>query len=208
VNAKAEMLDEKGNVEKTFNAALDVKAADHQTVTASWPWPNPRLWDYKQPNRYTLRLTLSGAGVVDQYVQPFGFREFYIVGRDFYLNGTLFNLRPNIFGRPIQEVIEEGYNFAEHWPDDITRRGKDLLAEDAAATKATEAGFPIAAKVRAHGGLGAKIKEWEKPEFRAEWERLMSGIVRRWRNEPGVVMWAHTANLFATATTASRGCSA
>ncbi len=46
----AEMLDEKGAVEKTFAADAAVEAKEIQTVTLSWPWADPRLWD--NPYRY------------------------------------------------------------------------------------------------------------------------------------------------------------
>ena len=91
------MLDEKGNVEKSFNTDAAVEAKDIQTVTVSWPWANPRLWDVEQPNLYTLRLTVSGGGFDDEYDQPFGFREFWVDGRQFYLNGTVIRLRQKCF---------------------------------------------------------------------------------------------------------------
>jgi hypothetical protein len=55
-------------------------------------WMPDRLWDVDTPqNTCTLELSLlDGAGrVVDTgYPVRFGFREFWIEGRDFYLNGT------------------------------------------------------------------------------------------------------------------------
>ena len=83
----AEMLDEKGAVEKSFTADAAVEAKETQTVTLSWPWANPRLWDVGQPNLYTLRLKVKGPGLDDEYNQEFGFREFWVEGRKFFLNG-------------------------------------------------------------------------------------------------------------------------
>ena len=55
-------------------------------------WKPDRLWDVHTPqNMYHLRLSLTDAGgtVLDEhYPVRFGFREFWIDGRDFYLNGT------------------------------------------------------------------------------------------------------------------------
>ena len=59
VHFVADMLDEKGNVEKSFNTDAAVEAKDVQTVTVSWPWADPRLWDVQQPNLYKLRLTIE-----------------------------------------------------------------------------------------------------------------------------------------------------
>ena len=77
------MLDEKGAVEKTFTAAAAVEAKETQTLTLSWPWADPRLWDVGQPNLYTLRLKVTGAGLDDEYNQEFGFREFWVEGASF-----------------------------------------------------------------------------------------------------------------------------
>ena len=93
----AQMLDEKGAVEKTFAADVAVEAKEVQTVTLSWPWANPRLWDVGQPNLYTLRLKVQGAGLDDEYDQEFGFREFWVEGRKFFLNGTEIRLRQGCF---------------------------------------------------------------------------------------------------------------
>jgi hypothetical protein len=58
--------------------------------TASWK--AEKLWDIHMPqNMYTVSLSLLGPGgqVLDVALPAqFGFREFWIEGRDFYLNGT------------------------------------------------------------------------------------------------------------------------
>ena len=58
--------------------------------TASWK--PPKLWDINTPqNQYAAELSLLDAGgqAVDTATPVrFGFREFWIQGRDFYLNGT------------------------------------------------------------------------------------------------------------------------
>ena len=55
-------------------------------------WKPGRLWDIDTPqNMYTLSLSLleTNGKVVDvSYPERFGFREFWIDGRDFFLNGT------------------------------------------------------------------------------------------------------------------------
>lgn len=117
----AEMIDEQGAVEKTFTADSNVEARPTQTVSVSWPWTDPRLWDVERPNLYTLRLTVKGAGLDDQYDQPFGFREFWIEGRQFYLNGTVIHLRqPCFYNGPHPQV---GDNFAEFGNSRVDARG-------------------------------------------------------------------------------------
>jgi len=55
-------------------------------------WQPPKLWDTHTPeNQYDVSLSLldADAGVLDTALPVrFGFREFWIEGRDFYLNGS------------------------------------------------------------------------------------------------------------------------
>src|SRR5262249_18836346 len=55
-------------------------------------WLPPRLWDIQTPqNMFDVSLVLEdsdGQCCDTSFRQRFGFREFWIEGRDFYLNGT------------------------------------------------------------------------------------------------------------------------
>ena len=61
-------------------------------IALSEPWKPDALWDIHTPtNKFELTLSLvdSSDRVLDtQFRIPFGFREFWIDGRDFYLNGS------------------------------------------------------------------------------------------------------------------------
>lgn len=195
VEIRAEMLDEQGAVEKTFDATVTVEAADRQGLTAGWDWPEARLWDLGQPNRYTLRLTLSGA-VEDAITQPFGFREFWIDGRRFFLNGTEIRLRPNTLHDAAmpRQLLERGYTFGELWPGDRGRRGSDSH-DDRAIREADEVGLLVSGKAMHMEAFVEDTQRWrDDPQLREEYRRLMELDVRRWRNSPSVVMWGHTGN--------------
>jgi hypothetical protein len=66
----------------------------HASFSASWM--PPKLWDLNTPqNQYTAEVSLLNAdGWAADVAAPvrFGFREFWIQGRDFYLNGTPLHL--------------------------------------------------------------------------------------------------------------------
>src|SRR5262249_9378607 len=54
-------------------------------------WRPAKLWDLNTPgNMYHLQLSLLEGGKVRDILSPgrFGFRELWIQGRDFYLNGS------------------------------------------------------------------------------------------------------------------------
>lgn len=59
-----------GETEKTWEleVALPAPNASGQAVPrdVKLPWENPKLWDFQQPNLYTLRVALDGDGVKDE----------------------------------------------------------------------------------------------------------------------------------------------
>jgi hypothetical protein len=86
-------ISDQGQVVKTLTSAA-FKDADLKSGRFSFtqPWKPEKLWDLNTPkNQYDLELSLmDGAGKTVDVFYParFGFREFWIEGRDFMLNGT------------------------------------------------------------------------------------------------------------------------
>ena len=85
-------VSENGRAVRQF-AGKPFRASDlengHATITEEW-LPD-RLWDTHTPENtfeYTLSLIDAGKVVDTTWPERFGFREFWIDGRDFYLNGT------------------------------------------------------------------------------------------------------------------------
>jgi beta-galactosidase len=89
---QARLLDG-GRLEKTLTspAFRDADLKDGR-FTFTQPWKPEKLWDLNTPqNQYDLELSLLDAAgkAVDVFLPVrFGFREFWIEGRDFMLNGT------------------------------------------------------------------------------------------------------------------------
>jgi len=193
----ARMLDEKGAVEKTFAATAAVDAGEVQTVTLTRPWASPRLWDVGQPNLYTLRLKVKGAGLDDEYDQEFGFREFWAAGRKFFLNGTEIRLRQGcFFWGPRPQV---GENFREMGRSTVDARGdagdsgRDL--DDADRKGYLVAQYILNANKYMRGSRGNLV--WERNQQRAL-ERAAVWM-RHYRNHPSVVMWIAGFNFFNSA---------
>jgi len=202
----AQMLDEKGKVEQKFTGTANVQAKPTQTVQVQWNWPNPRLWDVGQPNLYTLQLEVKGSGVNTQYDQPFGFREFWIEGRKFFLNGTELRLRPNLHSdsweggtvevsdRLIDGYVKAGFNITEMWPWNHDERGRwhfrELFSE-----RADLKGFPIMAPALDITPIAAN-GNWKNRQWNDRWKALMVTEMRRYRNHPSVLMWATSPNFF------------
>ncbi len=197
VQVVADMLNEKGEVEKSFAIDARLTARETQVLTVSWSWADPRLWDVGQPNLYTLRLRVEGAGLDDEYDQQFGFREFWIEGRQFYLNGTVIHLRqPCFYNGPRMQM---GDIFAEMGDGNVDTRG-DAADSGRNLGDADRKGYLVAQYI-----LNAN-KYMMSPRGQLIWDQNRQRAfdratvwMRRYRNHPSVVMWIAGFNFFNSA---------
>jgi beta-galactosidase len=193
----AEMLNEKGELEKTFTGEAAVDANQVQTVTLSWPWVTPRLWDVGRPNLYRLRLKVNGTGLDDEYDQEFGFREFWIEGRKFFLNGTEIRLRQGCFYNGQRPQV--GENFWEMGSSTIDSRG-ETGDSDRSLDDADHKGYLVAEYILNANKYMTDSRSrliWQQNQQRAM-ERAAVWM-RRYRNHPSVVMWVAGFNFFNSA---------
>jgi len=100
-----------------------IEAGKTVTLRLSQRWENPLLWQPGQPNLYWLTTTLKQDGrVVDEISDRFGFREFWVEGTDYYINGHRLYLNLATFGmytpaywnRTPEQVVEEMRGHARH----------------------------------------------------------------------------------------------
>jgi beta-galactosidase len=186
--------------EKRFTQTVTVKAAATQRLQATWAWENPRLWDLDQPNLYTLHLTARGAGIDDEPVTDFGFRETWIEGRQVFLNGTPFRIRPTLLGSgamgggsdSIKEARELGYNFGELWPENVEARSR--AAEHTSWYEvADRSGFPISGIMPHMDWMGNAI---DTPDEVVAYQATVERVARRYRNHPSIILWGTSGNMF------------
>ncbi len=194
-------LDDKGHEERRFETTLPVRAAEKQVVQPVWSWPNPKLWDIGQPNLYTLVLKVQGAGLNDELEQTIGFREFWIDGRKFYLNGKELRWRP-VMGDPSARAVAEevdgtidafmsaGYNFQEIWPNDESARGKPdeyLMWYERADLK----GWPITGVLE---DFTRYAGTWSDPETQQRYQAAAAAQIKRYGNHPSIILWDTSPN--------------
>src|SRR5262249_3645332 len=81
-----------GQTVRTLQQAFTARDLQGGRVAITTPWKPAKLWDVHTPgNRYSAQVALLDPAddLLDAwYPVRFGFREFWIDGRDFYLNGT------------------------------------------------------------------------------------------------------------------------
>jgi len=89
---KARLTDQGRPVAEFTGPAFSGLAATNGRTAFTASWKAPKLWDLHTPeNQYTAEVSLlDEAGATLDAATPvrFGFREFWLEGRDFYLNGT------------------------------------------------------------------------------------------------------------------------
>jgi hypothetical protein len=88
----ARVLENDDVVQEFPNHSFKISDLKKGRLVFARKWKPERLWDLNTPqNTYDLEIQLldSKGGRVDTYwAERFGFREFWIDGKDFYLNGT------------------------------------------------------------------------------------------------------------------------
>lgn len=88
---RAVITDGSRQVREVVSSLFQAKDLTDGRIYVSANWKPEKLWDLNTPgNQYNVSVSLASAGKVLDTALPsrFGFRELWIDGRDFYLNGT------------------------------------------------------------------------------------------------------------------------
>ncbi|WPJ95581.1 hypothetical protein SH580_19365 [Coraliomargarita algicola] len=202
VEIRASMINDSGALEKTFQVKSVVGSAGE--VNAKWDWDDAKLWDIDQPHLYDLYLTVkTESGARDERRVQFGFREFWVEGRNFYLNGSQINLRPyryrNVGGNLeaiehwVKSYKELGFNFIELSCADISQRGTEdydyLWVE-----MANRYGMLVSARTTDEGTIVSE--QLTNPEMISYWKSQVERRFQGLMNEPSIVMWNFGFNRF------------
>ena len=178
----------------------DSRPLDHyekDIVTTRTVVTNPQLWSPETPNLYkAVTSVLYDADTTDVYETTFGIRTIEIVpDKGFYLNGerTLFKGTCNHHDNgPLGAVANAT----------AVRRKVRLLKEMGSNAYRTSHNMPEPELVQACNEMGMMVMaesfdEWKRAKMKngynrdfAQWiERDIVNLVRRYRNDPSVVMW-------------------
>jgi len=166
----------------------------------SGEWSNPRLWDTDTPeNLYIAKLRLLDAkgALLDEFLpQEFGFREFYVDGRDFYLNGKKIHLRALVTKTP-QESDFGSAGHVEH----LVKAARDFGANFLIGWNYSFTPGVFSYVDSFHRGTSKRgmltsltlphFKDFdglEKPEQAAAYRRQAEHLIRLYQNVPGVIM--------------------
>jgi hypothetical protein len=122
VAAEATPAAGRGSTKTIASKPVTLKGGETRTITAVVSWSDPELWWPDRPALYHLTSRVIEAGVeLDRETRRFGFREIWIEGNQFRLNGVRVNLYGDyqVFGDTwyVQPVIHK----PENWPATVDR---------------------------------------------------------------------------------------
>jgi hypothetical protein len=134
-------------------------------------------------------------GLDSEHRERFGFREFWIEGRDFYLNDTVVQFRPllldaqhtdpRLMRLSLEGLLKKNFNLAEYWPGPDSARGsKNLVLRHHWAPVADELGFPLILPILSPDAWFDPLDRAPKPAAFAAWQREAAELWRLTRNSP------------------------
>ncbi len=197
-----------GKVVRQFTSGpLNPATLKDGRVSFSSSWTDPLLWDTDTPeNMYEASVTIADAkaGLLDETLPiRFGFREFWIDGKDFYLNGSRIHLRARMLKNAItmadkarmegcrtgcRYMKEYGYNF--FLTPNYGFSPGDVGYLDALYAAADESGLLCSFSLPHSADFG-----WlENPEQQARYKRLTTWLIRRIQNHPSIITYAANHN--------------
>lgn len=166
-------------------------------LTRTAPWANPKLWSPARPNLYVLRSTIVMGDRSESIETRFGFREFWIDGKQFMLNGKpirllgdgnqMDELRSIVpesareFDRRVFDFLKDEFHF-------MSVRLHENLFPGWAVQAADEAGFLVINQSGLHSP--------HRDAYQRGGEKLVRNLEKEyeewyWRdvNSPSVVIW-------------------
>ena len=185
------------NIPQTTLDPITVTLAANETkvVTLSKNWIAPHLWDFQSPTLYRANLLLlEGPKLVDKWTDRFGFREFEIRGRDFYLNNRRFHLLRSSqgwsMGTPKDRVVS-GMQQDLGKPINCVRLHAGFDAEPAFEA-ADELGMPLVPESGWHQAPGGQFVLEQRQLWLDNVLKYYSTWIKMHRNHPSIIMWSLT----------------
>ncbi len=205
----AKVLDRSGKEVKTFKSEKISFAPGKSEYVFGGEWKDALLWDTNTPqNMYSAVVSLEDAGgkKLDELTPvKFGFREFKINGKDFYLNGKLIRFR-SLWVNTIAEFADKsdyaaGMNLCRRMKDygfnffitgNYDFEPGDVSYMDSLFDAADDSGM-LASFSLPH----IKNFKWLNNEAAEKsYAELAGWLISRMKNHPSIVMYAmnHNAN--------------
>ncbi len=182
---------------KFSGSSVTIPRGMAKTFSLQKQWLNPVLWTPETPKLYLARVSLySGNRIIDTREQRFGFREFSIRGRHFYLNNRRFTMYRKSVSAPLGRKYEDIYDDL-----DVRRRARHDIGHPYNTYRIWGYNPLIPAMGDEMGITFSQIltcfcPKWFPLDKKRIWLpnllKHMQGFVRLLRNHPSVVIWNMT----------------
>ena len=167
---------------------LKIPAGETVTRTVRQAWPNAHYWSHEDPYLYHLRSELSTGDVKRT---RFGFREFWIEGHRYVLNGSKINLLASSWWPPTEPMERE----------EIERQWRALKAAGVVCFRThTQPWRRVHYEVADEVGLlmiieGAMWHDpyctaYRDPRYWDNYAKMIQAMIEREKNRPSVIMWS------------------
>lgn len=197
-----QVLDQGKTVRTLPAVSVSIPPRGSMTVQQGIDWADARLWDVGQPNLYQMETTVvQDEQALDTVDTRFGFREFWIEGPNFILNGKPIRLREastHVYFHVGRVDWDERYK-----NDPIGGARAEIKAVQEAnfnATRMVHRPHPryfydicdeLGHLAISHMPFGFHKNQFQldNPVLVAHSARLVSAQVRKERNHPSLIMW-------------------
>ncbi len=167
---------------------LSVPAGKSVTTTLRRKWPDARYWSHEDPYLYHLRTELSTGDVLRT---RFGFREFWIEGHRYVLNGAKINLLASSWWPPPEPMQRE--EIEKQW---LAVKAAGIVCFRTHTQPWRRINYDVADEV----GLlmiieGAMWHDpyctaYDDPTFWDNYAQMIRAMMKREKNRPSVIMWS------------------
>lgn len=186
---------------------LVLEPGQERVLTFEIPWPDPILWDLENPFLYWFTTEIAAGGeLLDRRSVRFGFREFWIEGPHFLLNGHKVRLMgesgvwPKWDPRPGEDTPRPGRPWSRHDRPGVEALYRAYKAMNMTAVRLhyrvgnrveIEVADELGLLVIPQSGLWTAAEPYERGGslFFSNLEKEFEEWVRRDRNSPSVVFW-------------------
>lgn len=192
VTLRSKVLDGDMTALELGSTSVTVPAGGTADVSLAKPWPDPKLWMPDAPHLYYLESAVTAEDGTQLHVERtrFGFREVWIDGVHFLLNGRRMHFRyasghPFAGGVNTEEQVREQFEALRACNCTAVRMHANVWPEKWYRI-ADEVGMPLILE----SAMFCRNYALDKDEFWATMRDHWQALIRRDKNHPSVVMYS------------------
>ncbi len=188
VDLRATVVDHGEDLLRVSPIGLKVPAGQSVKGTLKQAWPNAHYWSHEDPYLYHLRTDLSTG---DRLQTRFGFREFWIEGHRYFLNGSKINLLATSWWPPTEAMTRA--EVKRQW---LALKKAGIVCFRTHTQPWRRVHYDVADEV----GLLMIIEgamwhdpyctRYDDPRYWDNYSKMIHAMLDREKNRPSVIMWS------------------